>query len=149
MTDVDGLDRTLITCGINELKQAVSKCAHDHGWWENGDRNMGEMIALMHSELSEALESYRNDEPKLFYQYPTDPKQKSTKHEKHESDVYIGDCQDKMVLGKPCGIATEFADVIIRILDTCHTLDIPVTEALIRKHEYNLTRPYRHGGKKA
>lgn len=34
-----------------------------NGWWEK-DRNNGEMIALMHSELSEALEYLRHGNPK-------------------------------------------------------------------------------------
>lgn len=45
-------------------------CHHDNfKWWkdiETGellDRNVGEMIALMHSELSEALEGYRKSLP--------------------------------------------------------------------------------------
>lgn len=32
------------------------------GFWE-GERNFGELIALMHSELSEALEAHRKDLP--------------------------------------------------------------------------------------
>jgi NTP pyrophosphatase (non-canonical NTP hydrolase) len=34
--------------------------AKQRGWWDE-DRNDGEMIALMHSELSEALEALRED----------------------------------------------------------------------------------------
>jgi NTP pyrophosphatase (non-canonical NTP hydrolase) len=131
-------------CGLNDYKRAVSECAHEHGWWEDPnlhqpiDRNMGEMIALMHSELSEGLEAHRDGEPFLHYKYP------NYAPARYETLPHING-----VLGKPCGLASEFADVIIRILDTCHTLQIPITEALINKHRYNLTRPYRHGGKKA
>lgn len=135
---------------------AVSACAHEHGWWEDPklhqpiDRNMGEMIALMHSELSEALESYRDGEPELWYKHNYGP------DFMHGPDVYSppdsGHSKQSEFNGKPGkpeGLASEFADVIIRILDTCATLDIPLAEALLRKHEYNLTRPYRHGGKLA
>lgn len=48
---------------------------------------------------------------------------------------------------KPEGIATEFADCIIRILDYCGHEGIDIGEAIKIKHEYNKTRPYRHGGK--
>lgn len=43
--------------------QEAHQCAIDHGWWEDGyeDRNKAEMICLMHSELSEALEALRKD----------------------------------------------------------------------------------------
>lgn len=140
-----------IRLGIHTLADRVSQTAHEHGWWDindDGSRNMGEMIALMHSELSEALECWRNDEDELWYSYGA-----GIKHENHElpaERVTIGDSEPgEMILGKPEGIASEFADVIIRILDTCHTLEIPIVEALLRKAAYNDTRPYRHEGKRA
>ena len=129
--------------GIQQFMQAVGQCARDHGWWENPDRNMGEQIALMHSELSEALEAYRNDEPELWY--------RTTDHDV-KSEVGGGSSGPLNTDGtpaKPEGIASEFADVIIRIFDTCDNQNIPLIEALFNKYQYNLTRPYRHGGKKA
>jgi NTP pyrophosphatase (non-canonical NTP hydrolase) len=147
--------KQIVRQGVERFATAVSNTAHAHGWWDNdlsnndrsqgvstpehaaaGDRNMGEMIALMHSELSEALEAYRNNEPPLWYKHDAVPEGVS-KHNR----TYNGR------LGKPEGIASEFADVIIRILDTCHTLEIPVVQALLDKHQYNINRPYRHGGK--
>lgn len=126
---------TWAAVGINTLAHAVSRCAHEHGWWEGGERNMGEMIALMHSELSEALEAWRDgdDITTVSYQHP-------------DGLICETNCAGD---GKPVGVASEFADVIIRILDTCETLNIPIAKALIEKHNYNLTRPYRHGGKRA
>src|SRR3990167_1827463 len=50
---------------INALRD-VTHIANQH-WWENLEtgeplqRNVGEMIALMHSELSEMLEAHRKD----------------------------------------------------------------------------------------
>lgn len=139
-----GFDVIEFAVGFNAYKRAVHACAVEHGWWndpdtgEPVDRNMGEMIALMHSELSEALEAYRDDEPVIHYKYP------NYAPARYESSPEIAG-----TIGKPCGIASEFADVIIRILDTCERDGIPITEALVQKHKYNLTRPYRHGGKKA
>ena len=49
---------------------------------------------------------------------------------------------------KPEGIAVELADCIIRILDYCGKEDIDVESILKLKHDYNKTRPYKHGGKK-
>lgn len=135
---IDNRDESIIIAGINTLQQAVHRTAVEHGWWEDGERNMGEMIALMHSELSEALESYRDSEPYLHYKYP------GMAAARYHSDSEIGG-----VLGKPEGIASEFADTIIRIADTCEKLGIPLAQALIEKAQYNETRPYRHGGKKA
>lgn len=53
--------------GINLLCDSAHGRAHNNGWWHNletdepKDRNDGEMIALMHSELSEALEGHRTN----------------------------------------------------------------------------------------
>ena len=44
---------------INEFMREVHENAKNHGWHEE-KRSFGELIALCHSELSEALEEYRN-----------------------------------------------------------------------------------------
>ena len=51
--------------------------------------------------------------------------------------------------GKPVGIASELADVIIRTLDLGYMLGLDMDEAVRLKMEHNKTRPYRHGGKRA
>lgn len=140
--------------GINLLATAVHNTAVAHGWWPQtpaetpetytyvAERNMGEMIALMHSELSEALESHRNSEPYLWYKHTDEASVPVARNGWSSHSV-----NDDGIPGKPEGIASEFADCIIRILDTCQKMNIPVAQALIDKHNYNLTRPYRHGGK--
>ena len=44
---------------INNLIKECHRIAEKKGWWDSA-RNDGEIIALMHSELSEALEAMRN-----------------------------------------------------------------------------------------
>lgn len=118
---------------INDLIKKAHDTAVAHGWWDT-DRNFGEQIALMHSELSEALEEYRN---------------------RHGfSTVYYsggGFISNHPTEGcrKPEGIPVELADVLIRIFDTCGRYGIDLEEALKIKMEYNDTRPYKHGGKMA
>lgn len=43
---------------INDLIKECHRVAKSKGWWDDL-RNDGELIALMHSELSEALEAMR------------------------------------------------------------------------------------------
>ncbi len=49
--------------GINSFIKECYRVAKRKGWWES-ERNDGELIALMHSELSEALEAMRNHQGK-------------------------------------------------------------------------------------
>lgn len=107
--------------GINELAKEIHENAVKHGWWDE-KRGFPEVLALIHSEVSEALEEYRNG--------------------RSASEVYTGSG------GKPEDIPIELADVIIRILDYCGYAGIDIEAAIRQKHEYNKSRPYRHGGKK-
>lgn len=110
----------MLDSSINQLVHQAYQNAIDKGWYEE-PRSFGDRIALMHSELSEALEEYRDGQ--------------SFTHVYFEGD-------------KPCGIPIELADVMIRIFDACGYLGIDLEHAIRLKMKYNATRPQRHGGKR-
>ena len=47
---------------ISDFINVCHSIARQKGWWDR-ERNDAEIIALLHSELSEALEALRNNEP--------------------------------------------------------------------------------------
>ena len=104
---------------IKELQKQVHENAKQHGWWDGEERSFGELIALCHSELSEALEEARKG--------------------KHYTETYYRED------GKPEGIPSELADCIIRIMDMCEHYGIDLEAMLVEKHEFNISRPYKHG----
>lgn len=198
--------------GYNELATIIHENAVTHGWWDK-ERSFAEVVALIHSELSEALEEYRSGKPNLWFAcIPTDIFNGCRNMTHCESEKGVLGCakttefcryKDK----KPEGIVVELADAIIRILDYCGFAGIDIEkamaeqradfdaytlpeliaechyilskayknveeraahfaecisiinfwakenggdleEAIVLKHEYNKSRPYRHGGKK-
>ena len=114
---------------INDMAHNAHANALNKGWW--GDPSnpdaiaVGEKIALMHSELSEALEEWRDG--------------------RGIGETYYNPGKPT----KPEGVPSELADVVIRIGDFCARAGIDLDAAIAEKMAYNATRPHRHGGKLA
>lgn len=112
---------------IRECQTMVHDLAVTKGWYDLTEgvkhRSIPEILMLIVSEISEALEEHRKGKQPF---------------ERYYSDN-----------GKPEGFGIELADAVIRIMDACQYLGIDLQSCIEDKHKYNQTRPYRHGGKRA
>lgn len=110
-----GRDKT-----INEFSREINENAKAKGFWNvPAESRIPQALALIHSEVSEALEESR---------------------ELSFIPIII-----RMVNGKPEGFAIELADIMIRVMDLAFALGIDLENAIAIKHEYNLSRPVLHG----
>lgn len=139
--------------GLKSLQKDIFDTAEKSGWHER-KRELPEIIALAHSELSEALEAYRDGMGvgETVYRYKTTDIDSNPAYGDPEYTFLkvpeTKDVEGNPILGKPEGVASEFADTIIRLLDASEELEVDTVTTLIHKMRYNKTRGYRHGGKK-
>lgn len=120
--------------GITDAQERVFAVNQANGWFEDS-RTVGDDIALLHSEVSEMLEAYRDGG--LEDQTADGP----------AGYDFSTDTAGVVVLSKPEGFGAEAADVLIRLLDTCERRGIDLPYEFERKLAYNKTRGHKHGGK--
>jgi len=60
---IDTFDRKKMV--ISDWQNEIHKNAVDHGWWESS-RPIPETLCLIHTEVSEAMEAYRNNDMANF-----------------------------------------------------------------------------------
>lgn len=100
---------------LNDLVMKAYAAAEAKGF---RDASPLEDMALIHSEVSEAVEDLRAPEVR-----------------------WSGTRED----GKPIGVASEIADIMIRCAHFCGKHGIDLEAEVLRKLAYNETRPHKHG----
>ena len=98
----------------NKKAKKIYKNAVNHGFWKD-EVNDGERMALIHAEISEALEALREGNPS----------------------------SNKIM--EFSNLEEELADAVIRIMDYAFGKDLDVAGAILAKIEYNKSRIFMHG----
>lgn len=98
------------------IQKDIHHNACEHGWHKD-DIEEGTAFALIHGEVSEAMEAAR---------------------EGNKPSEKIPDFSS---------IEEEMADIVIRCMDWSEQKGYRLADAIVAKHEFNKTRPYKHGGK--
>lgn len=119
---------------INELAKVVHENAKNKGFYES-PRNIGEMIALIHSEVSEALEADRKGS------YCT-ANMKAVNGWVSDED-FVPSFQS----GTKDTFEDELADIMIRVMDLAAYKGVDLEAHIKAKMRYNSTRPHKHGKK--
>jgi NTP pyrophosphatase (non-canonical NTP hydrolase) len=101
---------------LAEWQEEVHRIAVSKGF-DVRTRNVAESLCLMHSEISEAMECWR------------------------DSDIELRFDEN----GKPEGLKSELADVVIRVMDFMEGFGMDLERAIALKSDYNQRRPLLHG----
>ena len=105
------------------LQQTAGRIAREHGFHDVNEQEpstVDRKLMLIVGEIAEAQEDWRV----------------------HGAEPYTETRKEGV---KPCGFGVELADAVIRIMDLCEQMNIPLERLLVEKMAYNETRPFKHG----
>lgn len=119
---------------LTNLAKVIHQNNVDKGFYDGPERNMGEVLALIHSEVSEALEAHRKG---IQYKglLPAVMADEDQEFKQNFEQYVKGTFED------------ELADILIRVLDLCGWKKISIQTHVDAKLRYNKLRPYKHGKK--
>lgn len=115
---------------LTQIINAVHKNAVVHGFHPKNEKLIdfiGKSMANIHREVSELWEAFRCGQEKELCD-------KANMMRAH--DLPPLSCEEE-----------ELADMAIRVFDLSKRLKIDLLRAILIKHAYNKTRPYKHGKK--
>lgn len=126
---------------ISKLMKEIHQNNIQKGFYDN-EKNIGEMICLIHSEVTEVLEAdrernYTNLEEDWHIKGMADKNFGRT----YFDDFYFKNEFEKNVKNT---FEDELADILIRVFDLAEYKGIDIENHILAKVRYNKMRPYKH-----
>lgn len=119
---------------INELSKEIHQNARNKGFFDS-EKNIGEMLCLIHSEVSEALEADRKN------RYTTGSIE--TINSFVIDEMFVTDFK----IGVKDTFEDELADIMIRVMDLAAFKGINLEQHILAKMRFNSMREHKHGKK--
>jgi len=120
---------------IQTLQKKIHHINKQKGFWNN-ERNIGELLMLVTSELGEAIEAHRKGRRADIKEYISNVVDNGKSFDK---EFFQEDIKDTF--------EDEIADAVIRLLDMAEGLGIDLQFHIDQKIKYNKTREQLHGKK--
>ena len=128
---------------LTEISKSVHEGNIKRGFYDNPPE-FGTIIALIHSELSEALEAHRKKHYAnlLYFEKRLAEVQGSFQGTDEEFKPVYKKLYEEYIKDS---IEPEFAGTFIRLMDACGFLNIDIQKFVDYELRYNATRPFKHG----
>ncbi len=129
---------------INKLSEEIYANAKSKGFYDDGEaQNIGERLALIHSEVSEALEADRKNK----YAIETYNINNNIHLDVIESMSDIQYFKQEFEAAYKDTFEDELADIMIRVMDMAAFKGIDLEKHIAFKMKYNSFREHKHGKK--
>jgi len=137
----------MLVAGLNESAKIIFQNNKGKGFWDN-ERNVGELLMLVTSELGEAMEAHRKSK---FAEVKNFDEAISKSRIINKDPTYDGTITPERAYSAHFEswmkdtFEDEIADAVIRLLDLSAGLGIDLEKHINAKVRYNQSRPKLHG----
>ena len=130
-------DAKLLLCdGLNKSAEIIFQNNKAKGFWDN-ERNVGELLMLVTSELGEAMEAHRKGKfanlERLEFELSPNSELPYERHLSAKFEMHVKDTFED-----------ELADTFIRLGDLCEKMGIDINSFIEMKMNYNSMRKEKH-----